>query len=68
MSDPIDTNFTENVVCPYCGYNHDNSDEWFRDGGNEVEVECEECGKVFIAEADYSVLYISRKKKNENEK
>ena len=32
------------------------------------QKKCEECGKVFIAEADYSVLYISRKKKNENEK
>jgi len=37
----IDHNCTDEVVCPYCGYTHEDSHEFFDASGNEVIVECE---------------------------
>lgn len=58
----IDCSYTDEVVCPYCGYEFSNSYEFFRDDrmGDWVEgIECEKCEKEFNVGADYSVTYSS---------
>ena len=60
MSDEIRCTMTDEVVCPHCGYVDGDSWEWFRDGPEEREIECPQCGKVFLAEAEYEVSYTSR--------
>ena len=61
MSDEIACTFTDVGVCPYCGHRHEDSWEWFREGQEEAEIECDKCGKSFQCEVEYSVAYTSRK-------
>jgi uncharacterized Zn finger protein len=60
MADPkdIDHSYTEEIVCPHCG------DEWqdsWECGDNDEFVECEECGKFFSYERDIDVTYSTKK-------
>jgi len=43
----IDHEYTEEVVCPCCGYEHGESYEFFSEGTceEEVEVDCD-CGET----------------------
>lgn len=60
MSKEIDHSYTEEIVCPYCGYEHENSWEWEGSGGRE---ECAECGKEFKWESETVVTYCTEKLK-----
>jgi transcription elongation factor Elf1 len=57
----IDCWGTDEVVCPYCGHKHSDSHEFFGDTHNSADIECNECGKKFHCEAEYSVDYTSYK-------
>ena len=58
----IDHDHTDEVICPYCGYEF--SDSWeFNANQDEQHVECEECGKEFFLYVDITVNYTTRKKK-----
>jgi len=58
----IDHEYTEEVVCPYCGYKHTESYEFFSDIASEEEVEIDcDCGETFIANQSVSVHYYTRK-------
>ncbi len=48
-----DVNDTDNIVCPYCGEEHDPTDFDGRGGSHS----CDNCHKAFRYEADYSVTY-----------
>lgn len=63
MSDKFDTWFTENIVCPYCGY--EESDSWEHRYDYDDEYECEECGKKFSWERIIDVSYTSKKIKED---
>jgi uncharacterized Zn-finger protein len=53
----IDHEYTDEIVCPYCGAEF--SDSWeFKD---DDSPECEECGKKFISRRDISVSYTTKK-------
>jgi len=59
----IDHEYTDEVVCPYCGYIM--SDSWElgdRDGGEcEWEEICPECDKKFISARMITIDYKTRK-------
>jgi DNA-directed RNA polymerase subunit RPC12/RpoP len=59
MSD-IDTSYTENIICPYCGY--EDHDSWEQgDGAEDFEGECGECGKTFSASRHITIRYSTQK-------
>ena len=59
----IDHEYTDEIVCPYCGYMHDCSWEFDERGG---DISCEECHNEFEYEVDYSISYTTRKKEVPN--
>lgn len=56
MSDEIDHEYTDFVVCPWCGHVHLDSQE-FDDGSNT----CHECDKEFSLRIDQTVTYTTTK-------
>ena len=50
----VEHEYTEEIVCPYCGYKYSDSWEYDNEGG---ELECYECGKTFNYSKDVSVSY-----------
>ena len=52
----IDHEFTDNIVCPYCGYARQGDEDY-----EEHEDECYKCGKAFLVTPDYSVTYTTSK-------
>jgi len=66
MSD-INHDFTREVVCPHCGYEH--GDSWERrmtDGDQEDEI-CDRCGKRFTVSCHITVSYSTDKAPDEPE-
>lgn len=45
--------FTEDAVCPYCGYKHEDDGEMGTDG----VLDCANCERKFRYTADYSVTF-----------
>ena len=56
----IDHEYTKEVVCPYCGYEFQDSWEFFTHHDYQL-VHCDECENDFHASALRSVKYVSRK-------
>ena len=54
----IDYEFTDEIVCPYCGYKFNDSWEM---GTDDIDQDCPECGKHFSWSTDVTVKYISEK-------
>jgi transcription elongation factor Elf1 len=64
MSD-FNTWLTDEIVCPHCGHEYENSTEFLfnsRDNGDDT---CDVCEKEFHWEAEYSVAYTTSVKPNE---
>ena len=59
----IDTEYTDFITCPYCGY--EDRDSWEVDLGNNecTEIECRNCGKEMRVTRNVSVSYTSYKPK-----
>lgn len=59
----IDCWRTDEVVCPYCGFEHTDSWEWFSGAANynSKKIECEDCNRKFEAEADQRTYYSTSK-------
>ena len=58
----INHEYTDELICPWCGYVFETSHEYFiysSDGA--AEIECENCNKSLIAEMDTRVTYSTRK-------
>jgi hypothetical protein len=53
----IDHTLTDEIVCPYCGYEFGDSYEY-----SEGQTWCEDCGKEFSFYKYVSVTYTSFKK------
>jgi uncharacterized Zn-finger protein len=59
MTDEIDTISTDNLICPYCGREYeDEAGELHR---TPHELTCDECGKKFSYEIEYSWTFTSYK-------
>lgn len=56
----IDHEYTDEVVCPYCGYEH--SDSW-EFSEYDDEFECHSCEKHFVMERKIDISYVTKKKK-----
>ena len=54
----IDSEYTDEIVCPYCGNVH--ADSWEVDG-DDGEYDCCECGKTFWYTRNISVDYSTKK-------
>lgn len=58
MTDKIDHKYTENIVCPHCGWKDHDSWEYKADSG---EIECGNCEKPFTYERHVTVEYCTSK-------
>lgn len=54
----IETDFTDEIICPFCGYIF--SDSWEYNHTDDM-ADCPECGKRFELEIDESVTYTTQK-------
>jgi len=54
-----DTEFTDNIICPHCGYVFNDSWEYSVDmnDGDTYVLECDDCGKEFELEVHISIEY-----------
>lgn len=52
--------FTDEIKCPYCGYDNDSTDAF--DGGEPKEWSCGRCGKEFDIEVEYSYTFLSKRR------
>lgn len=59
----INHEFTDDVVCPFCGTAYDGSYVYDGTRANDTTHDCDECGRTFEVERDFSVYYITRKSK-----
>ena len=60
MTSEIDHEFTDDVVCPHCGQTH-NGDSVFDGSSSDMTTQdCDECGRTFSVQRDWSVCYITR--------
>jgi hypothetical protein len=62
----IDHEYTEFIVCPYCGYSHPESYEFGDGGEGDGQDECESCGKEFRWSRMVSISYSTRKITDDN--
>ncbi len=62
----IDCEATDGVVCPYCGYEFEESYSNFKEGAEVFEdLVCHDCGREFISEKTETITYSSFKAKRE---
>jgi hypothetical protein len=59
VSADIDHEYTDEIVCPWCGEVH--GDSWERHS-NEGEDDCQSCGKSFRWSRNVTVDYSTEKK------
>lgn len=52
---------TDEIMCPWCGY--EESDSWELDSDYDNEYECPSCGRTFEVTRNVEVTYTSRKRK-----
>ena len=57
----IEHEYTNEIVCPWCGYTHGDCGEYTND--NDDNFECNECGKYFSYQRDIEVTYSTERKK-----
>lgn len=58
---------SENYIkCPYCGYEHDDTDNR-ADGDFDGEMECSECGKYFEYDVDWTPTWYTKKIEEERD-
>lgn len=60
MTQEFDTDYTKEIICPYCGHEHEDSHE-IATIDEDGEHECEECCKNFGWSARYEVYYSTDK-------
>ena len=51
--DEMNTDYTKDIICPFCGYIFTDSWELI----DESDAECPECEKTFDLEVDVTVRY-----------
>ena len=54
MEKEIDHNYTDEIVCPYCGYEFGDSCDF---DCSEEKIPCNECEETFIAYREVEVHY-----------
>lgn len=67
MTDTVDHSYTTEIVCPYCGYESEDSYEYFSMYKDSATIECADCGKEFEAIQDISVSYSTYKSEEDSD-
>lgn len=57
-----DTEYTANIICPYCGYVDPDSWEYGEESG---EGDCPDCGKAFYLIIEHTRMYTARRIEDE---
>lgn len=57
MTKEFDHDYTDEIVCPYCGHEHGDSYEYFSRNDESTNIECDECGKHFRATMQMTTDY-----------
>ncbi|MFH1633913.1 MAG: hypothetical protein ABIG63_07855 [Chloroflexota bacterium] len=64
MSEPIDTEYRDYAICPYCGY--EERDSWEIDLGpgpeGDGEADCGRCGETYLVSRQCTITYTTVKK------
>lgn len=60
----IDHDYTEEIVCPHCGFEYSDSWDFSQDFD---EIDCEECGKEFEFAREVETTYSTAKVKKQDE-
>lgn len=60
-AEEFDCDYTQELVCPYCGYEFTDSGEYRLDG--EELISCPECDKEFYGGVNIEVTYYTEKAK-----
>lgn len=57
--------YTDEPICPHCGYEHRDAWEWNLGPGLECdgEVDCDSCGKPMLVSRHCSITYSTKAKK-----
>lgn len=56
----IDTDGTDNIICPHCGY--EDHDSWEAgEGAEEFDEWCDRCGKKMHVTRHFTISYSSEK-------
>jgi transcription elongation factor Elf1 len=56
-----DTDSTDEVTCPHCGHEHSDSFEYGHPASDTGTADCDECGKSFKWQCEYTITYTTRK-------
>jgi hypothetical protein len=59
--DEIDHDYTDDIVCPWCGKHYQDCGDWFDGGRESASHDCDECGKPFSVTREFSVTYTTEK-------
>lgn len=60
MSDEINCDYTKEIVCPYCGHEHESDGDAYGPQDDDLNLMCRECEKEFIYHTDYDITFCSR--------
>lgn len=64
-NEEFDTEYTDEIVCPWCGHEHEDSWDHFSSYGcNTCEFDCDSCGKTIYVEQIVKVTYSSSKEES----
>ena len=59
----IETRYTDEVVCPWCGHQHQDSYEFFQGQGPAEGLLCHRCEREFDAYRHFRVTYCTYRAK-----
>jgi DNA-directed RNA polymerase subunit RPC12/RpoP len=59
----IDSEFTDEIVCPYCG--HEFGDSWEFNDSDGKKIDCYECDKTFELSVNFEATYTTRRIKED---
>ena len=57
-----DTDYTSDIICPYCGKKF--NDSWQFNDFDGCEILCNDCDNDFILNVDVEVTYCTEKRKS----
>lgn len=57
----IEHEYTDNIVCPHCGYENESSWELNMSDGDKEEMVCGSCDKVMTVYCEITVKYSTEK-------
>ena len=61
MNEEIDCDYTDEIVCPYCGYKHQDSWEMYDFGDESSDGVCGQCAERFSINISYTTSFSTEK-------